>query len=362
MQIDTWKIKGGGFHFGEHGLGQEETLITFPSDSLYAALLVRLAFLEGDESVASFIQPFLEGKPPFLLTSTFPIIENKDENGKVIDTIRFYPMPTIPRSKEDEGEEEKIGFHYKDVKKIKYVSEDIFKGLIAGKPFSSFLTKAITMQGKKVLLTEEERQKLPEPFKQHPEATKIWEVEQRPRVTIERTSNQSSIYHTGRVYFAPDCGLWFAIHWLDEAYKPKVETLLEDLADAGLGGERSVGFGSCTIEQAEQIDLPVQTDSTWINLNRYLPAQDDILALQDETARYSIKRVGGWVTSPTGLGQRRRAVNLITEGSLLGKLSNPFPGTVVDIRPSYETNQDPLGHPVYRIGYAFPVATQGGGK
>ncbi len=47
MQLESWTITGNGFHFGKHGLGQEQTYITMPSDSLFAALVSRMACMKA---------------------------------------------------------------------------------------------------------------------------------------------------------------------------------------------------------------------------------------------------------------------------------------------------------------------------
>jgi hypothetical protein len=61
-------------------------------------------------------------------------------------------------------------------------------------------------------------------------------------------------------------------------------------------------------------------------------------------------------------GQRRRPVNLMTEGSVFGPLDCAAPGRIVDVRPSYEGNPDPLRHAVYRCGIALAVSLQGGSE
>lgn len=361
MQIDVWKINGKVFHFGEHGLDQEVTLAVFPSDSLYAALIARLAELKGAEAVADFIQPFKDGKPPFLLTSTFPYAGD----------VLFFPM-LIPL-KVDEQALKKQDMSFKDIKKLGYVSKEIFEALQQGKPIHEVLHKKNTLQGKKVLISQsrEEIDGLPEDMKkwfeipenkrQETPSPSLWKIEKRPRVTLDRVSNKSQIYHTGQVYFAKDCGLWFGVYWLDETYREQTETLFYELGDAGLGGERSVGLGKSKFEKAKvQVDLPIGTNGVWTNLSRFIPSQEDISALLAEHSRYTIRRVGGWVTSPTGLGQRRKTVNLITEGAILAQTANPYPGMVADVSPNYNSQGNPLGHPVYRVGYAFPVALNGG--
>jgi CRISPR/Cas system CSM-associated protein Csm4 (group 5 of RAMP superfamily) len=50
MQLECWNIQGASFHFGTHGLGQEQTMVTMPSDSLFGALVARLARTHGPGS------------------------------------------------------------------------------------------------------------------------------------------------------------------------------------------------------------------------------------------------------------------------------------------------------------------------
>ena len=83
MKIQVWHVSGNGFHFGRHGLGQEESSERLPSDSLYAALVSRLIELRGNAEVTSWANQFLRPEPPFLLTSVFPCAGQ----------TRLYPIP-----------------------------------------------------------------------------------------------------------------------------------------------------------------------------------------------------------------------------------------------------------------------------
>src|SRR5262245_2044132 len=85
MRVEVWKISGpSGFHFGRHGLGQEETLANMPSDSLFAALINRLALTAGAD-VEAFMKPFKDNDPPFVLSSTFPFA----------GAVLFFPVPFV---------------------------------------------------------------------------------------------------------------------------------------------------------------------------------------------------------------------------------------------------------------------------
>lgn len=345
MKMDCWIIRGNGFHFGRHGLGQEETAVSMTSDSLFAALIASLARQAGAEAVEQFCAPFLNGKPPFVLTSSFPLA----------GAVRFFPAPLRITGKPAEG------VRSKDLKKVKYVSQALFLRLLAGENLSELYSSLPGMMGKKILYLPEEKSNLPPAI--HSETYPIWAVEQRPRVALGRSVQNSNIYFTGRVAFAADCGLWFGIHWLtnDSSLRQQVSQLLAALADAGLGAERSSGFGACTIQPAGEVELPAPGAAPWVALSRYLPAADELDAVRSNSAAYALQRVSGWLDSPVKPGQRRRPVNLLAEGSVIGPLSKPVFGKMVDVRPRYEQDPDPLEHAVYRCGYAVAAGLQPGG-
>ena len=106
------------------------------------------------------------------------------------------------------------------------------------------------------------------------------------------------------------------------------------------------------------MDLPdPRPDASWVALSRYLPRREEMPALAHEAAAYQLTTVGGWVDSA---GQRRRRLHLLAEGATLGPVGRGAPwGQVVDVRPTYATESDPVGHPVYRYGYALAVGYGG---
>ncbi len=344
MQLESWYITGNGFHFGKHGLGQEQTSNCMPSDSLFAALVSRLAATKGTQYVDEFMEPFLNGSPPFLVSSTFPFAGR----------VKFFPKPirSISQGKMDGNE--------KSLKKIQYISERLFSQVINGNPLPDFLSKAKIFSEGQIAVSEEEIDQLPLLVRSN--NTPIWKVEMKPRVTVERSSQKSSIFFTGRVIYAEECGMWFAIRWLkqDEPLKMIITNLFNDLSDAGLGAERSTGFGECTIKPAETIDLPQIGNQPWVNLSRYIPKPDEMIAFDADFAAWSLVNVGGWVDSPDLRGKRRRPINLVSEGALLASCGHDAPGNVVDVCPRFTKEAKPLGHPVYRCGLALGVGVKGG--
>lgn len=347
MQLECWSIQGVSFHFGQHGLGQENTMATMPSDSLFAALVARLARTGGAQAVQNFCKLFLNGgDPPFVLSSTFPLAGN----------VRFFPVPALARRGAADARE-------KEFKRVEFLSEGAFRNVLDGKSLKDIFNADHLLQGGKMLLTAEDFKALPAELQK--KNAEVWKNAQRPRVALDRSTSQSNLFFVGEVRFAAQCGLWFAVHWLknDGAVRGTFSNLLHDLAAAGLGAERASGMGISEVNSMSPIELP-DVQNAWVTLSRYLPAEDEVSALGDGNSAYSIKSVGGWLDSPNNMGQRRRSVNLIEEGSVIGvKPLRVVPGQMVDVQPRYKVDDaviEPLGHEVFRCGLALAVGMQGG--
>lgn len=350
MHAECWSITGGGFHFGVHGLGQEETSPTLASDSLLAALIHRLAALEGSQAAEELTRRFLDSRPPFVLTSTFPLAGG----------VKFFPV--LLAAQRPAGHRQDVAAPLKQLKKVNFVSESLFRKLLQGASLAGLYDEQLTLQRGAALLEAAEIDRLPEGMRL-PDSL-VWKIVQQPRVLVERASNRPNLYFTGRVDFAAGCGLWFGLRWLDGSpeTRRRVTELLTELGAAGLGGERSAGYGGAQIRPGAALELPDPTGQPWVTLSRYLPRRDEIEALEDPRAAYKLKRVGGWLHSQVDAGQRRRPVRFLVEGSVLGPLEQSLIGQAVDVRPLYKAGEqllDPLGHSVLRSGFAFAVGLEG---
>jgi len=347
MNLETWSLTGSVFHFGEQGLGQEETRAFWSSDSLFSALAARLAVLEGPDAVDGWMKPFTGGAPPFLLTSLFPYA-----NG-----VRFFPVPLAASLPNDKPLPE--GIRPKDLKRVQFVSESLYRQLLTGKTLAEIEPGTEKLHGGKLWLTQAESQKLPAPAEKGKEL-KLWLIEKRPRVTVERATNASTLFHTGVVYFNKGCGLWFGAQWLDTAEKARFEHLLCDLGEAGLGAERNAGYGKGKFTPTGTLELP-NPRQMWTSLSRYLPRQEEMTAFQHQRAAWKVETVGGWLDSPKKRGQRRRALNFVQEGGVFGLpdgVQPPF-GRVEDAAPHYKDGSEPVPHPVWRSGLAVAVGYGG---
>lgn len=348
MALDTWRIlprAGGSFHFGRHGLGQEETALTFTSDSLFAAL-VAYAAQHAPASLTQLVSS--GGEPPIVLTSAFPWVHG----------IRLFPKLMLPTHSATDT---------KNLKRVIFVSEGVYRQMLAGASLERLYAAAHTAQSGQVLFTDEERAELLAKLVSAPRKKNganasaplpdFWKSEQRPRVTLDRASSASNLFFTGGVTFAPGCGLWFGLHWRnpDSPLKNDLPALFAGLGDAGIGGDRSAGYGICTFDPGDPLDLPAPSlGGYWTNLSRYIPTEGEISALTAPDAGYSLERVGGYITSPASMGVRRRAANMLAEGALLGAAPGAVAGQLADVCPTFDDN-NPIRHPVWRNGQTIAV-------
>lgn len=344
MNLEIWNISEGSFHFGEQGFGQEESKFTFSSDSLFSAIVVRMAEMRGSDATDAWLEPFLNFAPPFVLTSAFP------RAGSVL----FFPVPA-GQVIEDAAESDQGGRH-KALKRVHFVSKTIFLRMLEGRNLADLIEEGILLQGERLLIAEEDKAGLPAGFS---DLTPLWKTDRKPRVTVGREDSGSNLFFTGYSSYAPGCGLWFGVHWAsrDDAQAELLASLLHDLGDAGIGGERSSGFGHASITHASSQTLPDAAGKAWLTLSRYIPRRQEMDALQDERSAYSIQSVGGWIYSPGIKSQRRKVVRMLAEGSVFGPVPSSIPGQMVEVQPTYQ-DAPAIRHKVIRCGFAVPVGIQ----
>lgn len=361
----------GRLRVGRHGVGQEAATIHVPGDTLFAALVAAWvdAGGRGESWGESFPQAEKPADPPLLLTSAFPYAGE----------VHFYPLPQVDLRPLDVEVEERR----KDLKRIAFVSEGIFRRIVSGQSLAGCLPppsgepgKGLFLQGQTLWLTAEEVAQLPEAMRTFEDAKgqpherparalqhlHVWKTDKVPRVTVDRVNSASNIFHTGRVTFAPDCGLWFGVEWrrpeasLDGgvSYRAAFEQALNLLSDSGLGSERAVGYGAFRWQKGGSLSWPDPAPGAlYVTLSRYHPRPSETPeAFSGDDVAYSLVPVAGYLQTPTGAAQRRRRLWLAAEGSVLRAVGPGPYGDLTDVRPQVGA----FPHPVWRYGLACPVA------
>lgn len=333
------------FHFGVRGVGVEATALTARSDTVFSALCITIRELGDLAELERFLQQFPTRQepnrdPPLLLSAGLPYA----------DSVRFYPRPLLPvPGLEGDPAEQKAQ------KKITFVSETIFKDWVTGADLLPHYTRANLLHGGTVWVTADERTELADQFFD-PETAKVkmWTVDDVPRVTVDRATSASAVYQAGQVRFAPGAGLFILVLWHDDGWRDRFWDVLLALGDAGLGGERSSGYGLFTPLETQSLDLPDVIGATrWVTLASYwpMPGQEEVLK---PGAAYDLGLRRGWMGSPDGRNLRRKGVHLLEPGSVLRTVPEcAVYGGLADVTPEVFN-----AHTVWRYGLALPVGYQ----
>ncbi len=328
----------GAFHFGSAGVGLEQTGVQCPSDTLYSALFAE-SLLAGRAFGATRAG---EGQPdlPFRISSCLPYA------GRAL----LFPRPRLASR---QAEEAQRGTR-KRIKNLQYVSATILRHLLAGGSLQDYLrggTGAETAhlyQDGAALVAAADGPAIANDT--------IWSTDRIDRVTVDRQRDAGQYFAVGQVRFAEACGLFVLAQTRDAAATAALHELLVRLGHSGLGGRRSSGLGQFDVAEPETIDLPDTTgQARAMLLSRYLPSLPELEAgVLGRGASYDLVQVGGWLASnnPEVVAQRRRAIHLLTEGSIVNCPNGQPPlGAVADVAPDVP----PFAHPVWRYGLALTI-------
>lgn len=329
-------------HIGERGVGLEETRTHVPSDTLFGAICSVWRLLYGVKELEKELLPRFRGTTgtePFFLTSAFPYAGD----------VRLFPKPLAcaPNLKVSE-EDDKV------FRRIRYVSESVFSSLAVGT--APKFDRQNCISGGAVWITEDEKKKLSWLADDLTGDLSLWKKAIVPRVTLDRLSSSSAIWHFGKLILQDGCGLWFATRF-NPAYqevRSKFEAALHLLGDEGLCGERGAGHGLFKVEKKEAREIPgVEGATHSVTLSPVWPKDaHQARLLTGDGSAYDLSPRRGWVTSPEAANLRRKVVWMLSEGSVLTAAPDGFPGDLANVKP------DDCSHDVWRYGYAFPAGVK----
>ncbi|SRR5579883_373433 len=306
-------------HLGTRGVGLEKTAMTIRSDTLFSALCVGIAATHGAAVVDDLIEWFQNGLPPFLLSSTFPWAGE----------LFLLPRPRLARTTGPAA-------------RARWVSWTRFEQLLAADQQTLSADASHVLGDDQVWLAETDLDRVVPVWPWWTESTVA-------RVTLDRVTNASQIYHCSRLSFAPSAGLYFLIEWRERSWQSVFDEAIDYLAEAGLGGERSAGHGQFQVRSVERVQLAEPVDGqTAVTLSLYHPTSAEIAggALGDGAA-YDLELRGGWLAGPADGGLWRRSVRMLAEGAVI-RLQVVPAGDLVSVAPvGYRA------HPVYRYGIAL---------
>ena len=298
------------------------------SDTLFGAITYAINELYP-EKVEDMINAFKE-EPPFILSSTFPFIYNKDEK------IRFYPKLITKSSSKEKADPQ----DFKDYKKVKFIEEDLFAKMIKGDLCDSDILMDFKNYNKVKSLLLKDKIDIDISFGENII----------PNNSVNRVTNETEgiFYTTGNEF--KNLGLFFLVEFNDEEYVPLIKAAIRFLRDRGFGRDISNGKGQFDYEIDEEYSLDEAFDlensnlNYFITLSRFIPSKDDLSKI-NEYSSYEIGSKRG--KSPAG--EIRKQIRFFKEGSIFPNY-NKFYGRIM------ESGKD---SPAVEYGYAFPLKCKG---
>ncbi|MEH2409434.1 type III-A CRISPR-associated RAMP protein Csm4 [Nostoc sp.] len=327
-------------HFGELGIGIEQTSDRVRSDALFSAWVSVYARLFGKNAVEELLQIFPCEKrsqliPPLRISSTF-IYRQENEH-----TIYYLPRPLkFPINYPNEELE-----FFKTYKKLNYLPLEVWQRWYQGEGFIGADTEELIAEtnGKS---NGHLRQVGTFDYK------KAVEIDQIPKIAVDRVTRATNLYHTGFVQFRSGenpSGLYFLLQLSPEGEKlaDKLKATLHLLGEEGLGGERSSSAGRFQVEWLELpetwqkvVNFSAGNYHTLMSLFWDIPITTEFL----NNASYDIQERGGWIAENQ---LRRKMVRMFSEGSVF---IAPPAGKLVDVTP-----QGFKKHRIYRSGISLSL-------
>lgn len=300
------------------------------SDTLFGALTYAISELYPEE-LEGFLDLFKNKQAPFLLSSTFPFINFNDEK------VRFFPK-IISNLKNLKFKDE---IHFmdknKEFKKIDFIEESIFLGIISGKTKEEDIINNL-----QDYVTSNNLLHLKDSFPKEFRFKNAKSLD--PHNVINRLTNESEgvFYGEGTQY--KNMGLFFLVKFEDDSFKDILISALRFLEDRGFGVDISTGKGQFTFETEDFTFEDIEGDY-FTNLSRFIPSKED-LKIVDKNSSYEI----GFKRGTSREGQLRKQVRFFKEGSTFKKSDDVDLNNLGSIVES--------GDKALEYGFAFTVSVK----
>lgn len=307
----------------------------FPAaDTLFGALVWAVSATQGEAAASAWVNRWVNGNPPFLLSSALPYLVRGDGGAICV------PLPNRRPSADAVPTDDR---RVKDFKRAGYVEASF----LAAMSRDDYEISAGIVTRKRPAPQGKPRRDFAAPGRA---ATETYGRLLRPGVRIDRASSASEPFSSGATSYSGECRLGVCIYSDSAEEIDRAFALFEVLGKAGIGGGRSRGLGQFQLERAG-IPIPVTPGSRGMLLSPVILGTEAMsAALAPRPGHgYRIIERRSWIASPVWNGERARSVNMVAEGSYLSPGMNGPVGTMADITPAQADGR----HRIFRYGYGL---------
>lgn len=304
MQVKVLRCKPNArFHLGEvtevRSTTLTDTATYLHADILFGAFVYQLALLYP-ERIEHFIELFRSKQ--IQISSAFYCLENIKTNEKIF----FLPKPLSLNLYEVKNEKDES--LHKQLKKIQFLSWKVWqKELLPHQWFDENLCKILN--GNFVVLSEEISSK-------EIENLQIYKKDDTLKVRLHTTEETGNLYNQTDLFLLGN--KYWQVHWyfleknqLTSEDKEIYEKTWQNVAMAGIGGERSTGAGKIQSIIAENVDTAflLQESRQKMSVSLTFPQESEINSL----LLYQLKLRGGQFLAEN---YRLKVLQAITEGAI----------------------------------------------
>lgn len=305
---------GARFHLGkvarDRSIDLVDTSIWIHSDTLFAAIISQVARFAPDK-IESVINSFKNEES--IISSAYYYITPQNR-----ETIYFLPAPI--------GVSNKCKDNYKVIRKIKFISRDIYNNGIKPQEWTSDKYPSI---GSSFIISKVELDKIIPSDK-----LTIFRKVTNPKVQVRSDKDDGRLYNQTDIQLESDpdicrnntIGFYFIFECKNTTVSEIITTAVELLADTGIGGKRSCGSG--------QFDTPYTKDykndfikdngsDRWMSLSLFHPKDNSEF---NSAEYYRVIKRGGM---PLGKDINLKLTNMIEEGAIFK--SSESKGKLIDI-------------------------------
>lgn len=309
----------GPWRFGPDSGARDRVDLIYHSDALFSAVCAAMGQLGlGEDWLAATAAS--TGGPAVRFSSFYPFI---GETLLVVPPRGLWPPP----------ESAKVRY-----KGAHFVPLPVIESLLAEKPIDEDRW-AVDGESECLVISNQGRG----PFK----------VALRSSAGVDRINQAAvEVHSTACLEFTRAGGLWTIVQFADEAavarWQTPVRSALLLLADTGLGGERSRGWGRSEAPEWQPFTPPPAPDTEqaqWL-LSLYTPAESDVVDWK--RGNYATVSRRGRIESSARWGEEKQPSTMIAEGSVL-LASGELRGRATNVAP------EGFPHPVYRAGFAVTI-------
>lgn len=325
---------GSRFHLGLSAMRQNETLTDtaeiIHSDVLFGAFITAVA-QQCPDDIEKWKTHFEKGNIHF--SSAFYCVEYQGKN------IYLLPKPIHLNGYKLNESNSYINAH-KQLKKVRFLSKDVWEKQLLPNDWFAENSACFLPENRAVFLREE--------FGGTDPIFKLSEKTDTPKVKVRQQSEEGNLYtQTDLTIMGNEDAV---VHWyflwdkfgLSEEEKADAKKLIEQMAETGIGGERSTGCGH--IESVcFPSDFSIKEDiagDLFTSLSLIIPQEAETTHL----LAYQVVQRGGMYYGAESSGKRIKVINALAEGAILHQ---PISGRIADLSTSEKKH--------WRNGMAFTI-------